>query len=153
MSVLGKDYFSPSSMQPLCILLWIYYIVKFTCLLAGSNQDSLPDDQQPNVVNCASCQQLVLESNALHKLPALEKHGWFCDKCEQQPTLRGAILLVRDASNASALATSMVLMILPGHITVSLPSCSQNKLYDLAIFQHSSCSCKVCLAIAQIGLL
>ncbi|DBA75433.1 TPA: PHD and RING finger domain-containing protein 1 [Trebouxia sp. C0004] len=62
--------------------------------LPGRNQDSLPDDQQSNVVNCASCQQLVLQGNALHKLPALEKYGWFCDKCQQQATLRGAILLV-----------------------------------------------------------
>ena len=95
------------------------------CLLAGSNQDSLPGDQQPNVVNCASCQQLVLEGNALHELPALNKYGWFCDKCQQQATLRGAILLVRDASNASALAISMFLMIQPGHTTNSLPSSSQ----------------------------
>lgn len=123
------------------------------CLLAGSNQDSLPDDQQPSLVNCASCQQLVLEGNALHKLPALEKYGWFCDKCQQQATLRGAVLLVRDASNASALATSMFLMILPGHTTDSLPSCSQNKLYDLAIFQHSSCGCKIYLVTAHLGLL
>lgn len=50
------------------------------------------DDSKSRI--CASCQDRVLQRDAKLELETLEGFGWFCSKCQQKATQRGAILLV-----------------------------------------------------------